>query len=90
MELTAGLQTLTLSSSPRTLLEGSQRALVRDAERPALRTLPPSSMVEQSALNRSIGVRIPGGQPKRLKPELPRTSPNILAREGVVVLKKLQ
>src|ERR1700761_3011091 len=31
--------------------------------------LPPSSMVEQSALNRSIGVRIPGGQPTSYCPE---------------------
>ena len=31
--------------------------------------------------------RIPGGQPKHLNPELPRTSLNILAREDVVVLQ---
>ena len=38
------------------------------------RTMPPRSMVGQSALNRSIGVRIPGGQPShtlRLIPGAP-------------------
>jgi hypothetical protein len=39
-----------------------------------LNLLPPRSMVGLATLTRSIGVRIPGGQPKHLKPELPRTS----------------
>ena len=46
-------------------------------------------MVGLATLTRSIGVRIPGGQPKYLKPELPRTPPNILARDDVVVLQQL-
>jgi len=37
----------------------------------------------------SIGVRIPGGQPKLIKTELPRTYPNILAREDVLILQHL-
>ena len=46
-------------------------------------------MVGQLPLEQHIGVRIPGGQPKHTKTELPRTSPNILAREDVVVLQQL-
>ncbi len=55
--------TLTLSPSPRTLLTGTQRAPCSRRKANPAKHLPPSSMVEQSALNRSIGVRIPGGQP---------------------------
>ena len=46
-------------------------------------------MVGRLPLEQHIGVRIPGGQPKLIKPELPRTSSNILAREDVVVLQQL-
>lgn len=51
--------------------------------------LPSRSMVGLTTLTRPIGVRIPGGQPKLLKTELPRTSLNILAREDVLVLQRL-
>ena len=38
--------------------------------RASIKPMPPRSMVGQSALNRSIGVRIPGGQPSfRVSPE---------------------
>ena len=42
--------------------------------------LPPRSMVGQSALNRSIGVRIPGGQPILVRAEDFR--PNFTSRIG--------
>ena len=67
-------QTLTLSPSPRTLFRGTQRAACSRRKAHPAKHLPPSSMVEQSALNRSIGVRIPGGQPVRV-PASPITSP---------------
>jgi len=48
--------------------------------------LPPRSMVGQSALNRSIGVRIPGRQPIPAKSHLSCTSLN-LERVGVSMIR---
>jgi hypothetical protein len=68
-------------------LKGGQR---NNAPRPRLNLLPPRSMVGQSALNRSIGVRIPGGQPKFVLVGLSRTSRTSLNMGSLLFFNHLE